>query len=241
MRTLCGHASAQSGHILPGHWYSGGATLITDFFTGTTSEFWCPTGADATLFQSSGGTGAVTNGDPVGYVGSEGGGVNLIQSTAAARPTWDESLGLLALNGTSQFLSASLPSRSTDMYFAMVINTLDSAFTLAVSPNTGFFFGVCANGNTNTTLYANVGTPTIYINGSVFSGTTRDNLRDALATGSANIVEFVGLDLSNANWATMKITHDADLMSGRYGDFVLMANPGSARGQIYQILAARHA
>jgi hypothetical protein len=71
-------------------------------------DLWLDPSDLTTLFQNSGGTGAVAaDGDPVGYIGDKGASVsNCIQATAGARPLYKTSAGLrwLLFDGVSNYL-----------------------------------------------------------------------------------------------------------------------------------------
>ena len=109
--------------------------------------------------------------------------------TSSGRPTLifdgvDDTLTMTNLHGRSYL----------DQYF--VVNTSDVEY-LYPSANSGTQYGfVPASGSTSTNLYGNYGTPSLYANGTLFTGSTRDDLYNFL-TGSRVVVQQ---SASTAGW-----------------------------------------
>lgn len=127
-----------------------------------------------TLFQDSGGTGAVTaNNDPVGYVGDLSGGANnFIQATAGARPLYNtaSTLRWLTFDGTDDVVES-----VTNMSNWMSASVLDILFAVnAVSIGTDSGAG--------------------YLNDAVFTDKTNGEIGLCLRTTSSSGLTAWGYD-----------------------------------------------
>lgn len=196
---------------------------------------WWPTNIAANLCETSGGTsGDVVDTDPVGRVDPVSGSIDLVQSTAAARPTWVSANGSLSFDGSDDGMWA---TESAGWGSAMTI-----AFAFKSSDSQGILVGSGTNyilfmrdANSSTTLDNGSGTPSYRIDGAAFSGSTRDDLHTALADGSWHVVYAENVDLSAAGWDTVKFGDygAANSTSGEYGHFVIVADQNSTnRGLI---------
>lgn len=213
-------------------------------FTGTTSEFYAETDDTAGMYQTADTSTPVTaTGQNVGHIAPTYGDEELTEGTTM--PSWVSADGLLAFN--TEFLSAAMPTRSSDMYFACIMDTADTKF-IPLSANSGAVYAlVSESGSTSTILNAGVGSPSYYVDGVLQAWTQRQHVDDALAVGSKILLEMSGLDLSGADWANITVcdygtsSGGANAMVGNAGDFMLLADPGAAGRQVLRDhLMAKH-
>jgi hypothetical protein len=129
------------------------------------------------------------NGFVVKVYDQSGNAKDLTQSTAASQPKIvnsgsvikDNSLPVLDFTSGGQRLSNTLLGSSVvDQYF--VVNSLsDTVYVSVFRELVGAYFGfVAQSGSSDTLIYSRYGSPSLYANNSLFSGTTRNDVYNAL-------------------------------------------------------------
>ena len=212
---------------------------IADASLGTGGFWWDHTDT-ANLFQSSAGTGAVTNSDPVGY-GAASDGDNFVQATGGERPTFatgqgpvydafDDTLVRTPTGGAGP-AACSVFIRATydggDVCLAYGVDGVRYLF-LAQAYGLGQPNGAS-------------GTATCVVDGSI-ACTTRDDLYEAVNGGAFHTLEAQSADLSNwpvfgiGSWGTGGYWDGAVARGVVATSAALSADP-SLRGNILNWLA----
>lgn len=160
-------------------------------------------------------TPVTTSGDPVGTVVNDSYvGGSFYSEIAANRPNFIDSGGVRHLDYASNDDYLKLPSFSPDYggdnlcVFFSVRRSPSEATSILLAGNVGgsssFTYAYpLQSGSALTSFYAGAGTPTLYIDGSLFTGTTRGDLYTALSDNSWHHVEVRGLDTST--WTNLGI------------------------------------
>lgn len=209
---------------------------------------YAPSDDASALSQNSTSAVAVSDGDLVGRVTNPlSGGADVTQPTAAARPTWNATEKLFELDGVDDHFLADLTGIAdrSDMYFACVVEVTDSQFMLISSNSSTSHYALSASNNsTSTNLLVGVGLPEIYIDGTIFAGTTRDDLHEALSGGVRHLVELIGADLSPTDFNTVRFGDFSTSgwnLSGLLGEIILTPNPGViGRNKIRHDILTKH-
>lgn len=170
-------------------------------------------------------------------------GAHIYQSTAAARPTWDETSGLFDFDGTDDHFIADLSGMSsrTSVYAWGIVDTTDTDFGIFASSDGTAYVGYAKDADASATIAANAGTPVYYVNGTLTTFASRDAVHTALATGSKVFFEAL-FDASNAAWATTHIGRFGSVyLNGLAGDFGIIEDPGViGRNIIRRDILAKH-
>jgi len=217
----------------------------------TSSAFWAPTDDASILFQNSDMTTAVTNGDPVGGINVQVGNVDVIQPTSGNRGVWNETDGLITMDGTTQALEMSMTTAGGDMYFACVYKGTDDRLALLGRADGTNYIGRAMDNQPSLPITGESTVPTLIVDGVEVSPANADTFHIAISDGNKHIIEIVGMDLSNIIWQgstnVMQIGKiftggtGGDHINGDIGDFVMCDTPdATARGNIRAELAARH-
>lgn len=136
-------------------------------------------------------------------------GIYWLNATSADRPTYDSATGLLDFSyvpaGTKIPISASLTGLSsrTSLYLAFIYQGTDNQF-LTWANSSGDYGFIIANGNSNTQIFQDMGSPSIFIDTALQSSPTRDSLHDLISDGSLHLIELSGADLSATKWNTLE-------------------------------------
>jgi hypothetical protein len=125
------------------------------------------------------------------------GGTNFTQTTANNQPKivssgsliTDPNNGLAAIefDGSYSELRDGGLGTVVNLDSYRVGNTSDNKFIMLSGLTTKYSF-VATSGNTNTNIMKNYGTPALYVNNVLKSVTTRDDVNDAIAIGTASVV-----------------------------------------------------
>jgi len=219
------------------------------------------TGGDSTYGQTTlgsylatdnAGTTFAVDGNPVEIILRRAGTIDIFRPDSGLIPTFDAASGLLRYQaGDLTNLRFASASRSASSYVAMVVNlanvTGNNNFQLLSGQSSTAHFGQARNLLAGTNLSANCGTPTLYINGTAFAGTTHDQLHAAIADGTNKLIEITNIDLTHADWAWVNIgglsgSGATFANIGLWGDFIIMPSQPAAsdRTLIQSTLAARH-
>lgn len=103
--------------------------------------------------------------------------------------------GLNVLSYTDDSLqNASVPmsGASRTWFIVIEINASDTSYIVAAVPNTGPWLYLATSGSSNTGINNGVTSTSLYVNGSLFSGTTRGDVFTAIGTGTPKIVRPTG-------------------------------------------------
>lgn len=138
------------------------------------------------------------------YYDQTGNGRNLTQTTAGNQPRIVNAGTIDKMNGyVSPYFDGSRPDGMVSSAFggksridAYFIQSTSDAVYLHFRPisNTSRYLYVAEDGSSSTSLYGTVGTPSMYINNSLFSGTTRNNVHDDL--NGTKVVCIQNMDFS---------------------------------------------
>lgn len=201
---------------------------------------WWPTDDPSRMAQNTDGTGEVTDGVAARYLAPRFG--NLILTMPTTGASFDDAANLMN-TGVGEYFETTFATRGASMYVAAVINSSDGKGALLGGSTS--YVGLWDSGSTSTTISSAVtGTPTILVNGAVFSG-NRTDLRNAINTGGDVLVEAYGVNLTDATFDTIRpcaYTGAASFeVQGLIGDFLLCDDPGATqRAAIRAEIAARH-
>jgi len=139
---------------------------------------WLDASAESSITESGG---AVSQWDDL-----SGNGNDVVQATAAAQPTTGTTtingLNVLAVDGSDLLLSSSLSF--TGLTMCAVFQHSSENFMLLGSEISGRYAGAGENASASTLLQLAFGTIAMRFNGSAFTGTTRDDLYQALASST---------------------------------------------------------
>lgn len=158
-------------------------------------------------FFVGGGSGFVTT-----WYDQSGNGRNATQTTNANQPrivnsgTVDTESGkptVLFADSTDQMTHPYIISQLNDIYYAF--KSTNSIYNFHNTANVGVYGYFVQNGSSSTTLSSNYGTPTLFINGQQFIGTTRNDLFVSYG-GAFRLSSVINADLSNSNWSTIRIS-----------------------------------
>lgn len=166
----------------------------------------------ATVYQDSGLTTAVSDGDPIGGIPDLAGNGNILSQSGSARPLRQSSGGLYYadMDDIDDYFDMTLPTgdRTSNMTLMLAVE-FDAAETqmcmASADGSTGSpFFGIGLDGN-GSGISGGSGSVTAHVdNGS--SLTTRDAMRDALVAAGACVWECRAIDWTttgNGGWATV--------------------------------------
>ena len=230
----------------------GGSEPLIDpatLYTGGKKGIWIKPRDWTTLFQNSGGTGAVTTeGDPVGRATDQSGrGNNMIQSTSAARPVVTTVGGYRCadFDGVDDLWSTGFVSVGF-----LGSNLLDAFITVYRDTNTASALGVMNIGSFMVpddgvagAASSGVGASTTYsVNCVAVPGgtaTTRDQLSDAFPTGQWVVMSCLDLNLSGAFQFENGVA-PSFVFNGKIGEFILCESTDSAtRARIHTYLGSK--
>lgn len=213
---------------------------IADASLGTLGFWWDHTDTD-NLFQSSAGTGAVTDTDPVGY-GAASDGDNFLQATADDRPTFVTGEGL-SFDATNDTMTRTPTGGAGPAACSVFIRAkMDAAAThvcamYGVDSTRWLFYAFNDTGGANN----GSGTATGVADGST-SFTTRANLLGILDDGEWHTLEAQSTDLSN--WPIMGLgTYgsggywDGEIARGVVVTSAALSADSSLRGNLLNWLA----
>ena len=166
-------------------------------------SMWLDPADRSTGFIARNGTGAnAGQGDPVGYrADRSGNGLHAVAINDDVRPFLDITAGVVSeLQPTEgdRLHITPVGSFPSDCSVFVAVNTTDPRAVLigAGSDHTRWML-YAQDGHTSTTINLNAGSnATIAVDGSAFTGTTRDEFHDAVVDGHWHIVELARADLS---------------------------------------------
>ena len=163
--------------------------------------FWDTTDA-GDLYQGSGLTTAVTaDAQSVRSIADSSGNNNHAEADSGEEPTWSAADKALSFDGVNEGIgTASYTQNGTQMSFMCAIKTTDAdGILVSAKDSNDAWFGIYSDGSTSTSLSGNSGTPTYYIDGTVFSGTNRDDMHTALCDGNWHLFEARGV-VASTQW-----------------------------------------
>lgn len=180
------------------------------------------------------GTGGTDDGFIVTYYDQSGSGNNATQTTSANQP-WIMNNGVIYrkngkvamwLDGLNYFLS--VPnihgSARTDIYYVQDFSDVSYTFLEGGGAGGNYSF-VAISGSTSTNIYQNYGTPSLYTNNTLFTGTTRDDVYNAL--NGYKIATYQNGNVSV--WTRFYINgYNTFNVTGYVGDFVIWTSDQSA-------------
>ena len=95
------------------------------------------------------------------------------------------------------------------------VKTSDTDFIMSAGQTVSYYMLAARLDNTSTTLFGLAGTPTIYIDGALFSGTTRGDLSTALSDNQWHVLEVRTADLSG--WSKIGLANHEDFSTWSLG------------------------
>lgn len=228
----------------------GGAAPAFDpltLYSGGKKGFWIKPRDWTTLFQNSGGTGAVTTaGNAVGYFADQSGnGLHPIQATGTARGVAATQGGYQCVDfdgaddGAGLTFSSGTLAASMDCFITVYRDT--TAQMIPIYGSGVQFAGVMQDGNSSA-AQGNVGTPTYLVNGVAVPGgtaTTRDQMNDAVPTG-----QWLVLSIRNLNLSALTTFNFANYASyawnGKFAEIILCESvDATTRAKIETYLGAQ--
>ena len=228
----------------------GGAEPAFDpatLFSGSKNGVWIKPRDWTTLFQNSGGTGAVTAAtDPVGYATDQSGNAkHMINPAAGQRPfaITVGSVNAIDFDGSDDFLVTGAFTAGTwtgmDFFIAVYLDAF-SASGVLFGQGSNQFFGVAQNGAGTATVIS-AGSPSYKINGVAVPGgtsTTRNQLYAAISTGGWFVLEANSLDLSS--WIHLIVGgYPAYEINGKVAELIICESVSDAvRAQVRTYLGA---
>lgn len=217
-------------------------------YSGGKKGIWIKPRDWSTLFQSSGGTTAVTTAtDPVGYAADQSGNAkHMVNGSAPGRPLAITvgSVNAIDFDGVDdKLVSGSVTAgdwTTMDFFLVVYLDTFSTSGWLVADDAVSRFFGVAQNG-LDSAPSSGAGSPSYKVNGVAVPGgtaATRDQFYDALSTGGWLVVEANGLNLSA--WTLLQFGGYANFqLNGKCAELILCESVSDAvRAQVRTYMGA---
>lgn len=137
-----------------------------------------------------------SGGNVTAWADKSGNGYTLTPITTGPATGSDTINGLNVFTYTGQFLrniSVPLIGKSLVYFTVLQINASETTYIAGGSAdNTAPFLYAAQSGSSSTGLVVGFTSPSLYINGTVFSGTTRDNVYTTIGTGTPKLIRAHG-------------------------------------------------